>query len=244
MRRYFFFFFGFFLTPPLGVPCADGAVLDGRLGIDGATSACMGADSGSDGRRFCIFCIRERLRASKRPRNMEEYVLNLRHCREHDKTCNFLKRLVKTHSGVVRNFKDEFTLGWLPFYTIAGLHREKQKMRPNTSKNGKEIIHCWEILCRVPLRPPDNPAMMRCRPCQHRGWSRWANLSFDVDRYGLAGISNKHRYLQDFSQNFSLVCTEGSRHTIVYISSRLWTFRSRTRSFPSPPDMAPEQKKR
>jgi hypothetical protein len=36
-------------------------------------------DAGSDGRRFCIFCIKERLRASNRLRNMEENVLNFRH---------------------------------------------------------------------------------------------------------------------------------------------------------------------
>lgn len=80
LQLYFFFFFGFFFTPPAGVPCADGTALDPVLGADGDTSTGIDGASGSDGRRFCIFCIRERFRASNRPRKMDENVLNLRHC--------------------------------------------------------------------------------------------------------------------------------------------------------------------
>jgi hypothetical protein len=55
--------------------------LDIGFGVDEAVadSAFIAVEAGSEGRRFCIFCIRERLRASNRLRNMEENVLNFRH---------------------------------------------------------------------------------------------------------------------------------------------------------------------
>ena len=118
--HYFFFFFGFFLTPPLGVPCADSVVVDTGLVADAATSICVGVDSSSDGRRFCIFCIRERLRASNRLRNMDEYVLNLIHCSAQIRLVASIWS-IKTHGGVVRDLEDKFALRWFPFYAVAGL---------------------------------------------------------------------------------------------------------------------------
>ncbi len=78
---YFFFFGFFFLTPPpagpAGVGAAPGAgdcraVSAGAWEVEGAIDACVG-------RLFCIFCMRDRFRASNRFRNTEECVLNLRH---------------------------------------------------------------------------------------------------------------------------------------------------------------------
>ncbi len=40
----------------------------------------MGAVDACVGRLFCIFCIRERFRASNRFKNTDEWVLNFRHC--------------------------------------------------------------------------------------------------------------------------------------------------------------------
>ena len=87
---YFFFFPFFFLTPAVAIPPAAGITLDdGTLAlassclIGGAGDAVVmrGTDAGAGGggRMFDIFCIRERLRASKRPRKTDEWVLNLRH---------------------------------------------------------------------------------------------------------------------------------------------------------------------
>ena len=44
---YFFFFFDFFLTPPLCAPCADGVALDAKLGVGDALIG-IGVGSGSD----------------------------------------------------------------------------------------------------------------------------------------------------------------------------------------------------
>ena len=84
-----FFFFGFFFfTPPLTAGAGLGiATLTLEVaGPDDAASSSLGCGDATRGtanrcsrRRFCIFSISERFSASKRLRNIDEYVLNLRH---------------------------------------------------------------------------------------------------------------------------------------------------------------------
>ena len=59
-----------------GVKGADDGILEpaGGVGSLGAIEVCV-----SIGCRFCIFSIRETLKASNRLRNMDEYVLNFKH---------------------------------------------------------------------------------------------------------------------------------------------------------------------
>jgi hypothetical protein len=78
-----FFFFGFFFfTPPeVGMPCVDGIALLEALAA--AEAGCEGIGvwelGMGSGRRFCILRINERFKASNLLRNIDEYVLNLRH---------------------------------------------------------------------------------------------------------------------------------------------------------------------
>ena len=87
---YFFFFPFFFFTPAAAGPPAVGTALDDGtlalassrlIGGPGDAVVVRGTDAGTGGgeRMFDIFCIRERLRASKRLRKTDEWVLNLRH---------------------------------------------------------------------------------------------------------------------------------------------------------------------
>lgn len=76
--NYFFFFFDFFFTPAEGVDTGDtGLATSGIVGVcplDCAEAEGAGKDgAGGGGRlRFCIFCIKDWLRASNRLRNIEE----------------------------------------------------------------------------------------------------------------------------------------------------------------------------
>jgi hypothetical protein len=84
-----FFFPFFFFTPPVDAldvlgklePCRTGETAAAcAWGAESAAEA-IGAAAALDGRRqFIIFWIRERLSASKRPRKIDEWVLNFRHC--------------------------------------------------------------------------------------------------------------------------------------------------------------------
>lgn len=82
-REPYFFFLGFFFfTPP-----AD----DAPIAADASSAAVSGAAAAESGPvvaaavgcwagwRFCIFCMSDRLRASNRLRNIDEYVLNFKH---------------------------------------------------------------------------------------------------------------------------------------------------------------------
>ena len=81
-NRYFFLGFFFFFTPPVPVaPVVIGVLPPATSGVAGATRSPCASDTlpYGWGRRFCIFCISERFKASKRFRNIDEWVLNFRH---------------------------------------------------------------------------------------------------------------------------------------------------------------------
>ena len=72
----YFFFFGFFFLTPLAV-VAPAAAEANNAAVSAADVApsCVGVATAGvccAGWRFCIFCIRDRLRASKRLRNIDE----------------------------------------------------------------------------------------------------------------------------------------------------------------------------
>lgn len=78
---YFFFFPAFFfLTPPPATPLVAGAALDAPgVGVPARpSSTCIVAltltrgSATTGGRRFCIFCMSERLSASNRLRKTDE----------------------------------------------------------------------------------------------------------------------------------------------------------------------------
>jgi hypothetical protein len=80
-RKIYFFFLGFFFFTPLA---AAGAPV--VIAADGGGPTSSGADTSvSTGRRFCIFSIKERFKASKRLRNIDEEILNFRHCRSNQR---------------------------------------------------------------------------------------------------------------------------------------------------------------
>lgn len=81
-----FFFLGFFFfdTPP-PTTAADGVVVDKDpgMGLLRASSIVGGASGAADdefsGCLFCIFCIKDRFKASNLFKKTDEYVLNLMH---------------------------------------------------------------------------------------------------------------------------------------------------------------------
>jgi hypothetical protein len=87
--NYFFFLGFFFFTPPeAGPPPAEGVtaalLAAASEPLSAATAGAAETDeAGCSGcwsrEEFCIFCIRDRLSASNLFRNIEEWVLNLRH---------------------------------------------------------------------------------------------------------------------------------------------------------------------
>ena len=72
---------------------------------------------------FVIFWIRERFSASKRPRKIEECVLNFKHCvgGASEYVCMRKKDKKTAHCHVVSDFEDEFPLRGLPFHAVSGL---------------------------------------------------------------------------------------------------------------------------
>jgi hypothetical protein len=94
MTSLYFFFFGFFFfTPPAAVPPVPAAVgTSASIGVPSLAAASVpvidalaviagGRTTGAaGGRRFAIFCIRDKLSASKRLRKSECDVLNFKHC--------------------------------------------------------------------------------------------------------------------------------------------------------------------
>jgi hypothetical protein len=89
---YFFFLGFFFFTPPAAVPPVPAAGASASMGVPSLAAASAPvadavaviaggmATGAAGGRRFAIFCMRDRLSASKRLRKRECDVLNFKHC--------------------------------------------------------------------------------------------------------------------------------------------------------------------
>lgn len=129
----YFFFFGFFF---LATPEAVGAVCTVATGVDDLAMVSVGdvcfssTDFGCSWRRFCIFWIKERFKASNRLRKIEENVLNLIHWKS--KKYGWMECRVywsSTHCGIISNFEHEFPFSWLPFHDVTSLANSDQRIK-------------------------------------------------------------------------------------------------------------------